>query len=45
MKKEYMKPGMRIVKIKPQHIICTSGATLQMYRDSGNQIDNEADVW
>ena len=42
MKRQYMKPSMRVVKIQQQRIICTS---LQMYSGDGNQIDDENDVW
>ena len=43
MKREYMKPTMRVVKLQHQHIICTSpggygGHTLGTYRGSGEQI-------
>ena len=49
MKREYMKPAMRVVKLQHQHIICTSpggygGHTLGTYRDSDEQItDGEED--
>lgn len=51
MKKQYMKPIMRVVKIQQQHIICSSpynqlgSQSLQMRSGSGNQIDDEDDVW
>ena len=43
MKKEYLKPTMRVVKLQHQHIICTSpggynGQSLGTYRGSGEQI-------
>ena len=51
MKKQaYMKPTMRVVKIQQQHIICTSPngydqQSPQMHRGSGNQIEDEGEVW
>ena len=49
-KKIYMKPAMRVVRIRHQHIICTSTGdydkrSLQMHSGSGNQIEEEEDVW
>ena len=43
MKKEYMKPAMRVVKMQQRHIICTSpggynGQSMKMYNDA---IDDE----
>ena len=50
MKKQYMKPAMRVFKIQQRHIICSSpydmdGKSLQMRSGSGNQINSEDDVW
>jgi hypothetical protein len=51
MKKEYMIPAMRVVRIQQQHIICTSpggynSQPVQMHRGSSEeQIDDEKDVW
>ena len=47
MKKEYMKPAMRVVKMQQRHIICTSpggysGQSMKMYNDA---IDDENAVW
>ena len=49
-KQAYMKPTVRVVTIQQQHIICTSPngynqQSLQMHRGSGNQIDDEGEVW
>ena len=49
MKKQYMKPAMRVVRIQQQHIICSSpydqqgSKSLQMYDDT--EINSEGDVW
>ena len=49
MKKQYMKPTMRVVKIQQQHIICGSpynqqdGKSLQVYEDT--EIESEDEVW
>ena len=48
MKKEYMKPAMRVVKMQQRHIICTSpggynGQSMQIY--SSDAIDDENAVW
>jgi hypothetical protein len=51
MKKDYMIPAMRVVKIQQQHIICIStggynGQSVQMHRGSSeNQINDEEQVW
>ena len=47
MKKQYMKPAMRVVKMQQRHIICTSpggynGQSMKMYNDA---IDDENAVW
>ena len=47
MKKEYMKPAMRVVKTQQQHIICSSpggqeGRSIPMPEGT---IDNEGYVW
>ena len=47
MKKEYMKPAMRVVKMQQRHIICTSpnnysGQNMKMYND---EITDENAVW
>ena len=47
MKKEYMKPTMRVVRIQQQYIICTSpdgygGRSVQM---RSGEINNEEEVW
>ena len=48
MKKEYMKPAMRVVRIQHQCIICTSpavhnsvGGSTQFSRSSGGWDDDE----
>jgi len=51
MKKEYMIPAMRVVRIQQRHIICTSpggynGQPVQMRGGSKEeQIDDEEQVW
>ena len=35
MKKQYMKPAMRVVKIQQQHIICTSSGVQSLSNDEG----------
>lgn len=47
MKKSYMKPTLRVVKIQQHRIICTSPnkQSLQMRGGIGNQIDDEEYVW
>ena len=45
MKRQYMKPAMREVEIRHQHIICTSpngynGQSLGTYRNAEDQITN-----
>ena len=47
MKKEYMKPAMRVVKIQRQHIICSSpgdqeGRSIPI---PDGEINNEQLVW
>ena len=48
MKKQYMKPAMRVVKMQQRHIICTSpggndSKSMQIY--SNDAIDDENAVW
>ena len=43
MKREYMKPAMRVVKLQQQHIICTSpggynNQSLGTYRDADEKV-------
>jgi hypothetical protein len=51
MKKEYMIPAMRVVKIQQRHIICTStggydSQPVQMRSGSSeNRITDEEQVW
>lgn len=48
MKREYMKPAMRVVRIQHQHIICTSPGSqmnMRMYSGSSKQTEDEEDVW
>lgn len=52
LKRQYMKPAMREVEIRHQHIICTSpngynGQSLGTYRDSGDKItdSDEGDIF
>ncbi len=47
MKKQYMKPTMRVVKIQQQQIICTSpgGYDNHSLGMQGGTIDDEDDVW
>ena len=45
MKKEYMKPAMRVVKTQQHHILCSSPGSqtsIQMYNDA---IEDEEQVW
>lgn len=39
MKKDYMKPAMRVVKTQPHHIICTS-----RFRAKGVSTDSESGI-
>ena len=48
MKRTYMKPTMRVVKIQQQHHILVGspdGQSYGVYRGAGNQVDSEDDVW
>jgi hypothetical protein len=47
MKKEYMKPAMSVVRIKQQHIICTSSGSYngQSIKMQSGSIDDEDYVW
>ena len=51
MKKQYIRPTMRVVKIQQRHIICASpdgynGQNIKMRGGSQDtQIDNEQNVW
>ena len=47
MKKKYMKPTMRVVKIQQRHIICASpnGYDGQNVKMRGGNIEKEEDVW
>lgn len=38
MKKDYMKPAMRVVKTQPHHIICASGRAKGVSPDSESGI-------
>ena len=44
MKKEYMIPAMRVVRIQQHHIICVSPggqSSMQMYSNSATDDENE----
>ena len=49
VKRQYMKPAMRVVKLQHQHIICASpngynNKPLSTYRNSGDKItDSDID--
>ena len=45
MKKKYITPEMKAVKVEQQHIICTSPPILNMNNGSGNQIIDENIIW
>ena len=45
MKKEYMKPAMRVVKIQRQHIICSSPGNQNSIPIPEGEINNEQLVW
>ena len=50
MKKQaYTKPAMRVVELQQRHHLLNaspgSQTSVQMYRGSGNQINEEEDVW
>ena len=45
MKKEYMKPAMRVVKIQQQHIICSSPGDQASIPMQNGEITGEQFVW
>ena len=50
MKRQYMKPAMRVVKIQHQHIICVSpagydGKSLGTHRSSGDKITDDDEIF
>ena len=46
MKKQYMKPTMRVVKIQQRsHILVGSPGSQTSMQMSGGTIDDEEDVW
>ena len=45
MKKIYVKPEMAVEKIAQSQIICTSPPVVNMNGGSGNQIEEEINVW
>ena len=51
MKKEYMKPVMRVVMLQQRHVICTSPDSHDrqeiptFFGDEQQQIDSEDFVW
>ena len=45
MKKEYMKPAMRVVKTQQHHIICSSPGSQTSVQMHSGTIDDEQLVW
>ncbi len=50
MRRQYMKPTMRVVEIRHQHFICTSpdgydNQSLGTYRGSGEEVTEEKDIF
>ncbi|MBQ2306782.1 MAG: hypothetical protein II184_04635 [Clostridia bacterium] len=46
MKRQYMKPAMRVVRIQKRvHILAGSEKTMQIHSGEGNQIEDEQFVW